>query len=75
MAQEITFTTDVVTTDKPERYSSSFRVTADVEASEVVPQFGAEEILLHIDRDEFLELIGEDYVIAHFGITVVVDPF
>lgn len=68
MSKEITFETETLTVDKPGRYSTDFRVTADINPPELISQFSAKEILEHADRDDLLDEIGEDYVREYFGI-------
>lgn len=41
---------------------------SSIDESDILNQFTAYEILNHLDKDEFLELIGENYVREYFGI-------
>ena len=68
MSKEITFETETLTVDKPGKYSSDFRVTADINPPEVLNQFDAWEILEHKDKDKFLDEIGEEYARQYFCI-------
>ncbi|MGY2183320.1 hypothetical protein [Pseudomonas agarici] len=68
MSKEITFDTEILTVDKPGKYSSEFRVTADINSSQVLDQFDAGEILEHKDKDELLDEIGQEYARHYFGI-------
>lgn len=68
MSKEITFETETLTVDKPGRYSTDFRVTADINPPELIAQFNAKEILEHTDKDDLLDEIGEDYIREYFGI-------
>lgn len=68
MSKEIIFETETLTVDKPGRYSTDFRVTADINPPELLNQFDAKEILEHKDQDELLDEIGEEYVRQYFGI-------
>jgi hypothetical protein len=68
MSKEITFETEILTVDKPGKYSTDFRVTADVNPSELLNQFDAKEILECKDKDELLEEIGEAYAREYFSI-------
>lgn len=43
-------------------------VDANVNVESVISEFSPEEILINIDRDEFLSIIGEDYCKQYFGI-------
>jgi hypothetical protein len=68
MSKEISFESDTLTVDKPNKYSQEFRVTADVDALAVLEQFNAKEIIQHKDKDELLEEIGEAYAREYFSI-------
>ena len=50
------------------RTRDSALVDANVNVESVLSEFSPEEILINIDRDEFLSIIGEDYCKQYFGI-------
>jgi len=68
MSKEISFTTDTLTVDKPDKYSNEFRVTADVDDEALLALFSAKEITKHVDHDDLLHEIGEEYARQYFGI-------
>lgn len=68
MSTEIVFNTENLTIDKPSKYSTEFRVTANIDEPELFAHFSAKEVAEHVDHDDLLDAIGEDYARQYFGI-------
>lgn len=75
MSKEITFETELLSVDKPGKYSGEFRVTADVDGGALLALFTAKEVAEHVDHDSLLDEIGEDYARHYFGIEPDSTPF